>query len=92
MKNRPLQQGITREEHTGAVKLTQGVPMESYWGDSKDEGLPATAGVPHVGQGKTRGLKRVCQGINKKGNPCGARPMKGENLCVGHMKQLNATK
>lgn len=29
---------------------------------------------------------KVCGGINKKGLPCGAHPVKGERLCVGHLR------
>jgi hypothetical protein len=29
---------------------------------------------------------KVCAGINKKGFPCGAHPVKGAGYCVGHLK------
>lgn len=30
----------------------------------------------------------VCQGTRKDGQPCGARPVKGTELCVGHARAV----
>lgn len=31
-----------------------------------------------------------CEGVTKKGGPCKARPIHGQMLCVGHMRQAEA--
>lgn len=65
-----------------------GVPLQGF------KGVPANTGrgqfgVPIPGQGKQRPTDTpapVCGGVTKKGEPCKAHPVKGEDLCVGHKR------
>lgn len=86
---RPLGQGITAEEHYGSQRLTQGTARDGYWGEPKPQGINAQKGVPHVGQGKVKytPAPSVCHAKTKAGADCRARPVGGEDYCIGHMRQ-----
>lgn len=49
-----------------------------------------SAAVPAIGSGASLPTRTPtvagCSGLNKQGDPCGARPAKGTDWCVGHLR------
>lgn len=83
-----FQRGITAEEFYGTNQIENtGVPLVGFKGVSK-EPLNAGVGVPIPGQGpiSRKVVVPKCKFNNKKGEPCGARPVKGTDVCVGHSR------
>lgn len=83
-----FEKGITGQEKYGTNRFhNTGVPQTGYKGELR-EGQGMRLGVPIPGQGKiTPRVKPTnCSATTKKGEPCKAAPVKGEGLCVGHMR------
>lgn len=80
--------GITGEENYGVNRFQTGVPQTGYKGIPREQGR-GQFGVPIPGQGKValpEPQTPHCTAITKKGDPCKARPITGEYLCIGHKR------
>jgi hypothetical protein len=72
-----------------------GGSRHAYYGGGADAVL-ATNGRPAGGRLAPPGARPVvayveadhCDGVRKDGQPCGANPIKGGTLCVGHFRAV----
>jgi hypothetical protein len=71
---------VTAEELKGAVATKQGLPVSAI------RGVPA----PYPSFGDMEPQTPHCTAITKKGAPCKAAPIRGEYLCIGHSRSIDA--
>lgn len=83
-----FQRGISAEDIYGENQFgNTGVPLEGFKGDPviNDTGR---FGEPMPGSDYKRDPQVPrCSANNKKGDPCGAAPVTGTDLCIGHTRQ-----
>jgi hypothetical protein len=76
------------------VRDVTGGSRHAYYGGANAR--LATTGTPAGGRLAAAGAVAVvafygddvCQGVRKDGQPCGAAPVKGGSLCVGHSRAV----
>jgi len=88
-KPNTFQKGITQEEHYGTNPMDNtGVPQTGFKGIPVEQGR-GVFGVEMPGTGPQKAIEPTvprCGALTKKGEPCKAKPLRGDIVCYGHSR------
>ena len=87
-----FQRGISKAELYGEENR-HGGGLPIHGGVKEETEFAAGLGVPMYGDGpvSVELAETDCHGITVKGKACKAHPVRGEELCIGHLRSANGS-